>query len=235
MSAEPEHRPPFYCPACGKKHRADLSALQDRSDATARLTCARCDTVMGLSLGSDGLPTCEILEPPSTQSDAAAAATGAPTGAALPGEAMSKPSMSLSLLAAAVVAAAVSFGVGQLTGGDGPAAAGPSTASFTALQGRFAKLESELATQRDATRDALAALAKAQENAAGAPAAALASIEAGVRANAAKVTGLEKSQGSITEAFEGIKSNYKELNGRIEGNYVALRGLTKRLKMLESK
>lgn len=69
MSADTPTTPPFYCPACGKKHRADLSALGDGSLALARVTCARCEVVMSIFLGSDGLPKCEAQLRPEPRVD----------------------------------------------------------------------------------------------------------------------------------------------------------------------
>jgi len=225
MSADPSRPPPFYCPACGKKHRADLSGIQGAPGAIARVTCARCETVMSLRIGDDGLPKCEILDQPSTAVGAAAPATHAPGGA------MAKSSMSLSLLVAAVVAAVVSFGVGRLSA-PGETAAAPQD------EGRMATLEARIA---DLQRDLRAAQAKAEEAhalAAGARdgiSSLGGSIQGGMQANASKVTAIEKAQNALGTAFETVQANYKALNGRIEQNYVNLRGVTKRVEALEGR
>lgn len=224
MSAESPRPPPFYCPACGKKHRADLSALQGAPGAVARVTCARCEAVMSLKLGADGLPKCEILEHPSRE-DVAAAPAAAPAGGA-----MATKNLSLSLIAAAVVAAVVSFGVGRLTGG-GEAAPPQDDGKVVALEQQVAVLARDLRAARSKAEDAHALATTAHAGVR----TLTGSIEEGMQANTAKVTAIEKAQGALGEAFEGIKAQYKAFNGRIEKNYVDLRGVNKRVKALEGR
>ena len=225
MSVEPTRPPPFYCPACGKKHRADLSALQGSTGAVARVTCARCETVMSLRIGDDGLPKCEIPDQPSTTVSA-----GLPAAAA-PGGAMAKPSMSLSLLAAAVVAAVVSFGVGRLSApGEGSAAAG-GDARIAALETRLADLQRDLRAAQAKAGEAHDMASAARDGAKSVGS----SVQDGMGANAAKVAAIEKAQGALGEAFDTVKADYKLLNGRIEANYANLRGVTKRVEALEGR
>ena len=47
---EEKKPPPFYCPTCGQKHRADLSDLTGMDDAMARVTCAGCGIALGVTL-----------------------------------------------------------------------------------------------------------------------------------------------------------------------------------------
>ena len=228
MSAEATRPPPFYCPACGKKHRADLRALQDRADATARVACARCEAVMSLRMGEDGLPTCEILEPSPHDAPATASPDTVLQDAGTNGDPMSKSNLSLSVLVAAVVAALVSFGVGRLTAAE-PGAAPRDDKAFEKLRREVDMLTAKLAAEQGRAQQAIEIASKAVAKVGTTQAWA----EAGVRANAAKVTGLEKAQAAISKAFEQTKADYKALNGRIEGNYTNLRGLTKRVKKLE--
>ncbi|MDJ0521460.1 MAG: hypothetical protein QNJ90_05235 [Planctomycetota bacterium] len=225
MSADPVRPPPFYCPACGKKHRADLRALQCQAGATARVTCARCEAVMSLRIGDDGLPTCEILQQPAKDGAAETAVATSPGGA------MSKSNMPVSILVAAVVAAAVSFGVGRLTAtGDAPTASAPDS--------RVAALEQQLAMLAGDLKDARAKAEAAQSLATTAHneiRAVTGSVQTGLQANAAKVTAIEDAQGSLGKAFEEMQGKYKAFNGRIEGNYTELRSVKKRVKALEAR
>ena len=59
----PEKKPPaFYCPECGQKHRADLSALEGKAGAMAKMNCAGCGILLGVTLDEDDLPIPAALE-----------------------------------------------------------------------------------------------------------------------------------------------------------------------------
>ena len=63
MSEQNEKKPPpFYCPKCGQKHRADLSKLQGQSGAVLKTTCAGCAIALEVMLDEDDLPECTALE-----------------------------------------------------------------------------------------------------------------------------------------------------------------------------
>lgn len=56
-------QPPFFCPLCGQKHRADLSALRGQEGATLRTRCRQCGA--GLAVGlEDGQPVTDVTEAP---------------------------------------------------------------------------------------------------------------------------------------------------------------------------
>ncbi len=225
MDADTAPPPPFYCPACGRKHRADLGALRARDHAAARLTCVRCQALLSLRLGTDGLPRCEVLTPSPT--DVPAPAPRAPRTA---GDAMKKVPLPLTLIASAVVAAVVGFAA---AGARQPATAPPpdEAARITVLEATAARLTTRLDAQ---ARQVQAALQQAQ--AAEARVTAMRTwAEGGLRTNAATVRGLESARGAITKDVERLRAEYRALQGRIEGNYVNLRGLTKRLKALEGR
>lgn len=225
MSTESTRPPPFYCPACGKKHRADLTALEGMASAVARVDCARCEAVMSLRIGDDGLPKCEILEQPAKE------ATAETVVAASAGGAMSKSSTPLTLVLAAVVAAAVSFGVGRLTAGEGGASAAPADDRVAALERQLTVLAEDL---KDAQAKADAAQALATTAHAGVRAV-TGSTQQGMQANTYKVTAIETTQSALGGAFEELKGKWQDLNGRIESNYTDVRKLTKRVKTLEAK
>jgi serine/threonine protein kinase len=58
-----EKKPPaFYCPECGQKHRADLSGLEGKAGAMAKMNCAGCGILLGVILDEDDLPVPQALE-----------------------------------------------------------------------------------------------------------------------------------------------------------------------------
>jgi hypothetical protein len=215
MSTESPRPPPFYCPACGQKHRADLSALQARADAVAKLACSRCEVVMALQLGADGLPKCEMNEPrgvPMSQPD------------------VKKPSLLIPLAVAVVAAAVVSFAVVSATKSN-PAPVAKEDPRIAALEQTVKDLRGEVGALQGVVR----------QQAAGKGEAATASqawrrgTDEAVAALGKTMETLSGQQVKLSTAFLGQQSETKSLNGRIESNYTSVRGLTKRLKAVEGK
>lgn len=229
MSAAGPNPPPFYCPACGKKHRADLSALIGHEGASAKVDCHRCGIEMTLSVGSDGLPKCETHGPPADPS-AVQAMSPAEAAAVLSGGAMSKSNLPLHLLLAAVVAAVVSFGVVSATKGDGEKDGDASR--MEALEQRIQELEAsaeqDVPSVAQSDPEALNALEKKLR-------ASITSVEEGLAAQTKTLAGLEQLHAQMSNAFAKVQQAYKKLNGRIEANYQAGREVDKRLKALEAK
>src|SRR6187455_121956 len=54
--------PPFYCPKCGQKHRADLSPLRGKAGSVMRAVCKGCGEALGVSLDAQGQPRCLLLD-----------------------------------------------------------------------------------------------------------------------------------------------------------------------------
>ena len=229
MSAERTRPPPFYCPACGKKHRADLSAIQGHPGAVAKVACARCKTVMALHIGDDGLPKCELPDHTVTKVGPAAASAPSPPGTGLPsGGVMSKPALLVPVLAAAVIAAVVSFVVAQAAGG-GAAPPKAGAADAGALEKTIQELRAEVAGLKEALgrTDAAAAHAKSDNDARllvlGER---MAKLEGAVATRTGEHESMKASAAAAAEAT-------KDFNGRIEANYTNLRVLTKRVEALE--
>lgn len=259
MSADAPPSPPFYCPACGKKHRADLSALGDGSQAQARVTCARCQIVMSIFLGSDGLPKCEARAQPETRSDPAqqdqTARTASPTAssdtaAAALGSSdgvpmshtprpLKKAGLPLQLAAAALVGALVSFLVASAvtpsTTGDGPAP-GPG-AGQGAEQGleqvlrQIGALETRLASSEEALTLERSDRTRVERDLRDA----IASNATGLNAQGQTVTRMEQLQTSSNAAVQKIQGDYQGLHGRIERNYTQVSALTRRMDKLANK
>ena len=233
MSAEQPPPPPFYCPACGKKHRADLSALQGTAGAQAKVVCARCEAVMSIFLGKDGLPKCEVRERPAAKPEPAIASTEVPAAARPPsdGGTMSKSSLPLQLAAAAVIAAVVSFAVVSATKpAETPKDPGVATGE-TGLGEKVAQLETRLATsEREVQAGKLALVQMGKDLRA-----AVESNAKGLNAQGKTLSSIEQLQSSTNAAVKKIGGDYKGLNGRIEGNYNRLNGLDGRVKKIEGK
>ena len=62
MTGDEKKPPPFFCPECGQKHRADISALIGVEGAVMKATCAGCGIALAVTLDEDDLPTCTALE-----------------------------------------------------------------------------------------------------------------------------------------------------------------------------
>ncbi|MDJ0973095.1 MAG: bifunctional serine/threonine-protein kinase/formylglycine-generating enzyme family protein [Planctomycetota bacterium] len=62
MTGDEKKPPPFFCPSCGQKHRADISALIGVEGAVMKATCAGCGIALAVSLDEDDLPVCKALE-----------------------------------------------------------------------------------------------------------------------------------------------------------------------------
>lgn len=62
MSGEEKKPPPFFCPKCGQKHRADLSELSGVVGAVMKTPCAGCGIDLAVTLDEDDLPVCQVLE-----------------------------------------------------------------------------------------------------------------------------------------------------------------------------
>lgn len=212
MSTESPRQPPFYCPACGKKHRADLSALQQQDGAVAKVTCHRCEAVMSLRLGDDGLPKCEAQEP---------------IGGAMSQSASNKPSLLLPMAAAAIIAVVASVGVGLALK---PAPAGPAEdPRVEALEKQVESLRGEVATLREQvqqTTDELAADSKTF-------AARIDGAEKAVASLGETVTGMEQRTAKLATSFLGIQKDHEDHAGRIEANRVAAFQLRKKVEALE--
>jgi hypothetical protein len=240
MSAEGTKPPPFYCPACGKKHRADLSALQEHEGAHAKVTCHRCGVDMSLSLGSDGLPKCEM---PGSSEGAPAGETTAPaTGpastpaaaAAVSGGTMSKSTLPLHLLAAAVVAAVVSFVVVNVAKPDAGSGDGDATARIAALEKALSDTRAELGRRIDARAGSGGTGSTEHGKEIAALKEALARMEKSVSGNGAGVENLTQLFRNASASFAKLEKDYKALNGRIEANYQKGRELDKRVTAVES-
>ncbi len=80
--------PAFYCPACGQKHRADLSGLAGTPGAVMKLACVGCQVSLAVSIGADDGPVCVRDEPAPEASakkkPAASEKPAAPTKGAAP-------------------------------------------------------------------------------------------------------------------------------------------------------
>ncbi len=215
MSTESPRPPPFYCPACGQKHRADLSALKARASAVAKLACSRCEVVMALQLGADGLPKCEMNEPrgvPMSQPD------------------VKKPSWLVPLAAAVLAAAVVSFAVVSATT-NAPAAAAKEDPRIAVLEQTVKDLRGEMAALQGALRQQTAA----HDGAVDADTAWRRGTDETVAALGKTMETLGAQQAKLSTTFIAQQAESKNLNGRIESNYTSLRGLAKRLKVLEGK
>jgi hypothetical protein len=219
MSTESRRPPPFYCPACGKKHRADLSALQQDSGAVAKVPCSRCEIIMSLRMGDDGLPKCEMNEVlGGIMSQADVKKSGLLSPIVIP------------ILAAAVVAAVVSFAVGAATASD----AGPSGGADP----RVSTLEQAVETLRMELGALRAASAK--QGRAGEAAGTEASRQRDDNSKTlgglgTTMTALEGQQAQLSTTFLTLQAANKDLKGSIESNYVKLRNVDKRLKTLEGR
>jgi serine/threonine protein kinase len=75
---EPKKPPAFYCPACGQKHRADLSQLQEEAGAAMQLACAGCAIRLKVTLDDGGLPACTRFEADEPAPDASKPAAPVP-------------------------------------------------------------------------------------------------------------------------------------------------------------
>lgn len=214
MSTDSPRQPPFYCPACGKKHRADLGALRGTAGAVAKVTCGRCETVMALRIGADGLPKCEANEP---------------IGGPMSQPESKKPSLLLPIAAAAVVAAGISVGLLSVLKPE-PAAPAPDP-RIAGLEEEVRKLAVALdeATAREQAlrRDLVDAMAKADARIEGA--------EKTVASLGETVTGIEGRAAKLSSAFLTIQKDHEDHGGRIEANRVTARQLDKRVKALEGK
>ena len=215
MSAESTRQPPFYCPACGKKHRADLSALRDQAGAAAKVTCARCESVMTLRVGPDGLPKCESNEPiggPMSQPD------------------VKKPGLLVPIAAAAVVAAAVSFGLVSALK-PAPAAAPRDDARLEALEAQVRQLTTSLEASEARAKDAVGELAELTRKLEGR----VNGAEQTVAALGKSVATIEQGAAKVNAAFVSIQKDHEDHAGRIEANRVTGRQLAKRVEALEGK
>ncbi|MDA1196010.1 MAG: hypothetical protein O2894_12620, partial [Planctomycetota bacterium] len=52
----------YVCPACGRKHGADLSAMEGHPEVHGKVHCMGCHALLWLSLHADGTPKCELFE-----------------------------------------------------------------------------------------------------------------------------------------------------------------------------
>ena len=78
--------PPFYCPKCGQKHRADITPLQQKPGSVLKAKCKGCGLALGVSMNADGtLKAAAFAETPSAPeplTSALAAPPPAPVAAA---------------------------------------------------------------------------------------------------------------------------------------------------------
>jgi hypothetical protein len=232
MPIEGARPPPFYCPSCGKKHRADLSALAGRTGAHAKVTCQRCEIVMTISLGADGLPKCEALETPAAIDSASPSpAPQATADTADPGGTMSRTRPALLLATAAVVAGVVSFLMVSFAGG-GPAEAGAEAARIDELSQAVEDLRKQLAERggnrshwKEASEDAAARIRTLEAR--------VAAVEKATAGNGSGVESLGTLFATANASFEKLRKDYTSLHGRIEANYQRSRAIEKRLEALE--
>jgi len=227
--------PPFYCPECGHKHRADLTMLAEHPGSHAKVKCHRCGLVIQLSVDAEGMPVVERADGglPGLEKEPVSAA---PPRSAPPPPPLPEPTASRGggggLFAAAIVAAIVSAAVTMLVPRpEKKDVAAP--APDTGMEDRFASLDlrlEELSREvKSATPDAgVDAGALAQANARFAELEArLTALKADVKAAGDGARSELESRGATLQKKldEGLRS----LNGRIESNYQALKALEKRL------
>lgn len=233
----------YRCPKCGKKHAADLSALEGHPEIHGKVHCMKCHELLWLSLGEDGSPRVEIYADHlrHMESEAAASANRPAAAASAPESSttVKKPSSLGPILAAALVAAIVSFLVGQATGGGKQdelrGSAGVREAGGSEDTGSEAASEALGALQADL---------QALRSDAGAAASAHAKFEAELRsavdAQTGALDGMNATLGELRATLDAIRArlakveaSYDGLHGRIEMNYNNLRAATKRMDALE--
>ncbi len=218
----------YTCPKCGKKHAADLSALEGHPEIHGKVHCMKCHELLWLSLADDGMPVVELYKDHLRKAETGAAPAPKTTAKAeTPEKASSLPSM----LVAALVAAIVSFLVGQATGSSAAEVEG--TASVSEVSAPSVEQLTALQTDVQSLRADTSAVAMAQTK-----------LEAELR-GAAKTQGesvdaigvsLAESKLALTtlqERIGKIEKLYDTLHGRIEMNYTNLRQAKKALDALK--
>ena len=248
------HEPrPFDCPDCGHHHKADLHAMVGHPEIHGKVPCAKCGKLIWLSLQEDGEPLVELYEEHlhaeahgKRVADAMArreAASDVPAGTEEKSPAGAEPAPSASagaggspmfgtLLAAAVVAALVSLLLGGLRGEN----TGSQDTGVKA-DPRVSELQKQVSESRT---DSAAARAEASTISR-----TIADLETAMQKGLAELAAVPKGdvgadaaaaakQAAMAQALEAVKAAYKSLNGRIEGNYVKLRQIDKRLEKVET-
>jgi hypothetical protein len=227
MTTDAPKPPPFYCPACGRRHRAEAGWGGAGSAAPVRVTCQRCGAAMAFALGADGLPTCELLAAPADAGRVATASRGpvTPTGGAMP-----RSPLALPLSLAALVAAVVAFVVAQLAPARGAPA--PEDPRVAALEQRLAETEARL---HEAIARAEAAGRKAVEPLVQELGERVASLSSGLGAQAQTLAGIEQLHRQAGEGALELREQVRAMSGRVEANYQRGRELTKRVEALEAR
>ena len=60
MEGDTKKPPPFFCPACGQKHRAPIDNLLANPGAVLRVSCSGCTKRLAVSLNADGTLACTL-------------------------------------------------------------------------------------------------------------------------------------------------------------------------------
>ena len=76
--------PPFFCPSCNQKHRANIDELLGNPQAVMRATCTRCGLSLTITLNEDGSLACADASDESSADAPAADDPGAPKAAPAP-------------------------------------------------------------------------------------------------------------------------------------------------------
>lgn len=234
MTQPATEQPPFYCPECGHKHRADLSGLVGHPGAHAKVTCHRCGTTLKLHVAPDGMPICERAgEALAGLEDEPAQHAPAPSAqASLATPPRGGGSQIGALLLALLAGAAGGVGAGQLlpaAGGEKEAAPAPSGLSEAAaralidqaIQTRSARSATEMASMLEALRGEWNTL-RTQ----------MADLSAKVAALPAPAAAAGQSPELEAELKARLEAGLRSLNGRIEANYQAIKALDQRMEAL---
>jgi hypothetical protein len=227
--------PPFYCPECGHKHRADLTMLAEHPGSHAKVKCHRCGLVIQLSVDAEGMPVVERADGGLAGLEKEAV-SAAPPRSAPPPSPNPEPAAARSggggfvttVLVAAIVGGAVAHFVPR------PEKKAEETATpDTGMEDRLASLDLRLEE-----------LAREVKSAAQAPSAdpgALAQANARFAEIEARLTALKAEAKAVGDGARSeletrgaalqkkLDEGLKSLNGRIESNYQALKALEKRL------
>lgn len=231
------HAPrPFDCPACGHHHKADLHALVGHPDVHGKVPCAKCERQIWLSLDADGEAVVELYEDhlheaahEKRASDHRAKLAQAATSAAPAAEKTGGgTSLLVGILTAGIVAALVSV---LMAGSGGKDADAGRDQRLDDLQQQFSDLQGEAAAAR---ADASAAARKIADLE-GLLEQRMAALAAAPKGDAGAARQAAEQQAALAEALAAVKAAYKKLDGRIEGNYVRLGQMGKRLEKIESR
>ena len=242
------HEPrPFDCPDCGHHHKADLHGMVGHPEVHGKVPCAKCGKLMWLSLQENGEPLVELFEEHLHAEAHEKRVTDAKVkreAAAVAGAAVQPPveasvgtgggSMMGTLFAAAIVAALVSLLLGNLGSKDSGAQTDPRVDELQKQVSAWREDSAAARSEAKAFSGKLAALETAIQQQATDAAARPQDGAGAEQAAAAAIKPVADKQAALAEALAGVKAAYKALDGRIEGNYIKLRQIDKRLKKVET-